>query len=100
MAPKRSGNGRHSEPGGYQHPGMAQGKGDPVSSNHLNSAMSYTVGVQPNIGIRKDFPHVYDPPVLVREQPSMDARSQLKRAWRAEVGGVRTVQGADNVKNE
>ena len=41
MAPKRSGNGRPSDPGGYQHPGMAQGKGDPVSSNHLNSAMSY-----------------------------------------------------------
>ena len=42
MAPRRSGNGRHSEPGGYQHPGMAQGKGDHVSSNHLNSAMSYS----------------------------------------------------------
>ena len=40
MAPRRSGNGRHSEPGGSKHPGMAQGKGDPVSSNQSNSAMS------------------------------------------------------------
>ena len=31
MAPRRSGNGWHSEPGGYKHPGMAQREGGPPS---------------------------------------------------------------------
>ena len=41
MAPRRSWNGRHSEPGGNKHPGMAQGIEDPASSNQVMSAMSY-----------------------------------------------------------
>ena len=44
MAPRRSGNGRHSEPS--EHPGMAQGKGDPGSSNQSNSAISHSLHVK------------------------------------------------------
>ena len=45
MAPKTSGIGRHSEPGGNKHHGMAQGIEDPASSNQIMSSMSYEICV-------------------------------------------------------
>ena len=55
MAPRRSGNGRNSGPGGLQHPGMAPAQGGPRPSNSQLRIKNWSERVRvPSASLRHD----------------------------------------------